>query len=85
MGQTLTIKKGNFVLMTTERNNLVECKSTYDGLVFNFIQGFFLSYTDPYMQAVTKEIITTTLSAFPTANLVVDVSNSRVPVSAKID
>lgn len=80
----LTIKKGNMVLIKTDRSNLVEVHASYDGMVFNFKEGFILSYSDSYMPSGPKDLIVNSTNSFPNASLIIDLINYNKPISATI-
>ena len=80
----LTIKKGNMCLVKTDRSNLLEVHPSYDGMVFNFKEGFILTYSDSYMPAGPKDLIVNSTNSFPSASLVIDLINYSKPVSATI-
>lgn len=81
---SLAIKKGKMEMVKTDRSNLLEVHPSYDGIVFNFKNGFSLNYMDNYMPASAKDLIVNTTNSFPNANLVIDLANYAKPISAVI-
>lgn len=80
----IVIKKGNMTLVKTNRSNLLEVYSSYDGIVFSFKEGFILTYSDSYMPIGSKELIVNSTNSFPNASLVIDLINYSTPVHANI-
>lgn len=79
----IKIRKGMFEL-TLDRNRLISVDPTYDGIVFNFMEGLYLTCTDPVMPNAAKELIKNSSNSFPNANLIVDLLSYNQPVSAEI-
>ena len=79
----LTIKRGKQIVVEADRATLIDAGQTYDGMVFNFKNGFILTYTDASFPTTAKNLIITTLNNFETADIEVDVINYQKPVFAK--
>jgi hypothetical protein len=80
----LIIKKGNLEILRIPKEQIATVSGTGDGLVFNLKHDFYITYTDSYMPAGTKDIISNTINNFANANLTVDVLNYRRPIIANI-
>ena len=80
----LVIKRGKQIVVDTDRSTLIDAAQTYDGMVFNFRNGFILNYTDATFPNSSKNLIVSTLNNFEAADIEVDLINYQKPVFAKI-
>ena len=80
----VNIRKGTMNLVDMDRSDLIEVKSSHDGMVFIFKNNAHLYFTDSYLPANSKELMTNTSNNFPLANLKFDLANYAKPVVAEI-
>jgi hypothetical protein len=80
----IKIRKGRFEL-NLERDRLISVDPTYDGIVFNFQEGLYLTCTDPVMPNSSKELIKNSTNSFPKATLIIDLANYVRPISAEVE
>ena len=76
---TITIKKGKIVI-TCDRDELVEVDQSPDGMMFTFKWGMTNHYTDQYMPIEVKEKIKQAINLLIGGNVVVDLNNYMKPV-----
>lgn len=78
----IIVKKGE-VVTTFPKKELLKVEPTHDGIIFEFIGGLHLYFSEPYMQTNTKAKISHDVNKF-NGSITVDLLNPNVPVTVKI-
>ena len=76
----LIIKKGK-VVVTADKDQLLEVVETHDGVAFNFRGGLQVYEVNPDMPLPTKKTIAQTVNKITSNKVIVDLLNMRQPVS----
>jgi len=76
---TIKIKKGK-TIFEAERNSLVTCDETAEGIVLQFKNGILFQYNDVNLTSGTKNLIKNTVDRMVNGNIEIDFDNNN-PIS----
>ena len=78
--RTIKIKKGN-TIFEADRNDLINCDETADGISLQFKNGIIFQYDNVSMVSGSKNLIKNTIDRMVNGNIFIDLDNLSNPIT----